>query len=654
MAASGTISTARRPPGAHGHAPLPMAQSMLRVPMGTPATASDAAGSDRRDLVRFNRWLCVTRVRAAGGVLAFGTLLHWFGVGDISMPYLAAVCGGLFAVSLVGLRSHRLAAAPRLFFYLQTLADLAGATLGIAFAAHGIEALLFRSVYAVIIVPASLISVSSGLVVAAAATVGHETLLAWEHGLSLATLGSVESLTPSFLFFLLAQQCFFYGEQLKRKNGALAGLATRLEESHHQLVSEARTSAALLDVARTLGSTLDAPELLDRVNATTRTQLDADWTGTFLVDVERGTFRLVAVTDTDAASSELGRLELPMRGWSPVGRLVGEPVVVLTGTDAERTPGLFASGRCLSTVILAALYRDDRLAGFLAVGFATLEEAERARVAQFLTGIAQHATIVRRNVRLLEDVRLASAMKSEFVGAVSHELRSPLNVILGYLEMLLDNGLGAVTAEQADALRRTQQQALALLEMITALLDMNRLEAGRLPVQRTRVVPKALLEEICRQLPESWRRPEVTLQLAVAPDVPTIETDAGKLKTVIRNLLHNALKFTTAGQVTVGAGTTAGGGIVIRVSDTGRGIPPDAIKYIFDMFRQVPGADGGGVGLGLHLVRRLLQLLGGSISVTSEVGKGTCFTITLPPAPDGGEPESARPRARPSATAHAA
>ena len=633
-----------------------MAQSMLRLPMGTPATASDAAGSDLRDLVRFNRWLCVTRLRAAGGVLAFGTILYSFGVGDISMPYLVAVAVGLFGVSVVGLRSGRLAAAPRLFFYLQTFADLAGATFGIAFAAHGVEALLFRMVYAIIVVPASLISVSSGLVVAAAATLAHESLLVWERGLSLATLGSVESLTPSFLFFLLAQQCFFYGKQLTRKNTALAGLATRLEESHHQLVSEARTSAALLDVARTLSSTLDAPELLDRVNETTRAQLDADWTGTFLVDLERGTFRLVAVTDTEAASSELGRLELPMRGWSPIGRLVGESVVVLTGADAERTPGLFASGRCLSTVILAALYSEDRLAGFLAVGFARLEDAERAHVAQFLIGIAQHATIVLRNARLLEDVRLASAMKSEFVGAISHELRSPLNVILGYLEMLLDHGLGAVSSEQADALRRTQQQALALLEMITALLDMNRLEAGRLPVQRTRVAPKALLEEICRELPESWRRPEVTLDLAVAPDVPTIETDAGKLKTVVRNLLHNALKFTTVGQVTIGVGATAGGGIVIRVSDTGRGIPPDAIKYIFDMFRQVPGAGGGGVGLGLHLVRRLLQLLGGTIAVTSEVGKGTCFTITLPPAPDGADPDMVRRRARPSTTtpAHAA
>jgi signal transduction histidine kinase len=478
-----------------------MAQLMLTAPRWAPGR--EGAGSGLGDLVTFNRWLCVTRLRAAGGVLAFTLLLHGLGVGAIRVPHVFAVCLGLFAVSGVGLTSRRLAQAPRLFFYLQSFADLAGVTLGIAFSVQGLEALLFRSIYAMVIVPASLISVPAGLAMATAASLGHMGLLAWERGLSLATLGSVEALTFPFLFFLVAQQCFFYGAHLKRKNGELAGLADRLEDNRQRLVAEARTSAALLDVARTLSATLDAPELLARVNAITRTQLGADWSGTFLVDVERATFRLVAVTDADAATSELGNLELPMRGWSPVERLVGEPVLMLIGPEAEQTPGLFASGRCLSTVILAALYRDERFAGFLAVGFGMLAESEREPVVAFLTGIAQHATIVLRNARLLEDVRLASEMKSEFVGAISHELRSPLNVMLGYLEMLLGQGLGPVTADQDDALRRTQRQALALLEMITALLDMNRLEAGRLPLQRTRVAMRALLEEICQQLPQS-------------------------------------------------------------------------------------------------------------------------------------------------------
>src|SRR2546422_578995 len=599
-------------------------------------------GSGLDDLVAFNRWRCLTRLRAAGAVMLFTLGLAWLRVGNISTPYACAVCAGLFAVSGIGLSWPSLARVPRLFFYLQSLADLAAITVGIGISVHGFEGLLFRSVYALVIVPASLISVPSGLATAAVATIGHEMLLVHERGLVPGMLWGVESLMPPFLFFLLAQQCFFYGAHLKRKNTALAPLADRLEESHQRLGAEARTSAALLDVARTLSSTLEAPELLARVNSPTRQQLGADWSATFLVDAERGTFRLVAVTDADVATGQLASVELPVIGWAPVGRLAAEPVVVLSGAEAERIPGLGASGCAPSTTILAALYRERVLAGFLAVRFASLPAAEREQAVEFLSGIAQHATIVLRNARLLEEVRLASAMKSEFVGAISHELRSPLNVTLGYLEMMLDGAFGPVTAEQRHALRRTQEQSLALLEMITALLDMNRLEAGRLPLQRAHLSVAQLLEEVCQQLPEGWRRPEVQLRRALAPGLPEIETDAGKLKTVVRNLLHNAFKFTERGHVTLGAGLTPAGDLAITVADTGCGIPPDAIHYIFDMFRQVPGSGGGGVGLGLHLVRRLVHVLGGTVSVASEVGKGTCFTVILPLAAASGQRPSRR------------
>ncbi len=613
----------------------------------TSSGGAEGARPGLGDLATFNRWLCLTRLRAAAGVFVFTLGLHALGIGQVSEPRVFGICVGLIAASVIGLQWKALARAPRLFFHLQSLVDLAGITVGIGISVDGLPALLFRPIYTLVIVPASLISVPSGLLIATAATVGHELLLVVERGLSFATLGSLESLVPPFLFFLLAQQCFFYGTHLERKNTALAGLAERLEESRRRLVAEARTSAALLEVARTLSSTLEAPELLARVNSTARQQLAADWSATFLVDAERATFRLVAATDADGAGGTLGRLELPLRGWSPVERLAAESVIVLTGAEAERTPGLLAGGRPAATVILAAHYQEDVLSGFLAAGFGTLSPTEREQAVGFLSGIAQHAAIVLRNARLLEEVRFASAMKSEFAGAVSHELRSPLNVMLGYLEMLLDEGLGPISPAQADALRRTQSQSLALLEMITALLDLNRLEAGRLPVERASVSVPKLLREIVQQLPDTWRRPEVELRLAIAPELPVVETDAGKLKTCVRNLVHNACKFTERGHVTLGAALSAPGELTITVADTGCGIPPDAIRYIFEMFRQVPGAGGGGVGLGLHLVRRLLNALGGTVSVESEVGRGTRFTIVLPVAtvPADASQGSARPPA---------
>jgi signal transduction histidine kinase len=113
--------------------------------------------------------------------------------------------------------------------------------------------------------------------------------------------------------------------------------------------------------------------------------------------------------------------------------------------------------------------------------------------------------------------------------------------------MMLEEALGPVTGDQIHALRRTQEQSLALLEMITALLDLNRLESGRLPLQRATVRIETLLGEICDQLPQTWRRSEVALLRAIVPGLGTIETDPGKLKTVVRNLLHNAFKFTDRG-----------------------------------------------------------------------------------------------------------
>jgi signal transduction histidine kinase len=581
------------------------------------------------DLAELNRWLCVTRLRAAGGVFALSLFMRWLAPADLALAPLIGVCLGLCLVSALGLGTRVAARAPWTFFYAQSAADLGAITVGIWAVAGPLESIIFRFIYALVVVPVSLVSVTGGLVVAGAAALGHLGLLGLQHGFTAGTFARVEALAYPALFFLVAQQCFFYGSKLAAKNRALVGLAERLDEHRAHLLAQATMSDALLDVARSLSATLDAPELLRRLNATTYERLATDWCATCLVDPARRTFRLAATSTSELEAADLGRLELPLAGWAPAERLLEQPIVTLTGQDAARLPGVFTQGRPLGTVLLAGFHRDGALVGFLGVGFERLAEAERPRVTEFLAGIAQHATIVLRNAHLLEEVRRAGDMKSEFVGAISHELRSPLNVTLGYLEMLLDEAFGPITPDQRTTLRKVREQSLMLLEMITALLDMNRLEAGRVPTQRGPVDVRALLEEITQQVPDEWRRPGVELTLDVACNVPVIETDAGKLKTVVRNLLHNAFKFTERGWVSVVADVTASGDLAIAVRDTGCGIPPDARDYIFDMFRQVPGARGGGVGLGLHLVRRLVEVMGGRVVVESEVGRGSCFSVLL-------------------------
>src|SRR5262249_22002188 len=163
--------------------------------------------------------------------------------------------------------------------------------------------------------------------------------------------------------------------------------------------------------------------------------------------------------DPEAAAGDVGRIELPLARWTAAERLRTEPVVVLGGDEARRTPAQFTGGGALDTLVLAGLHRDDALVGFLAVRWVRPPQALRRAVA-LLSGIAQHATVVMRNARLLEEVRQASAMKSEFVGAISHELRSPLNVMLGYFEMLLDGGLGPLQGEQTKAIERARRYAV--------------------------------------------------------------------------------------------------------------------------------------------------------------------------------------------------
>jgi signal transduction histidine kinase len=606
---------------------------------------SSAARAERddavpRDLGTFNRWLNVSRIRACIGVAVAVGVLETMHRGTFNIPALVAICSISILASVAGLRSRTLARWPGRLFAAQTALDLTAVTLGLWLVATGLPALLFRSLYVLIITPVCLVTVPGGLVTAAVASVAHVGLLMAERGASREVLLSLEAVMPPVLLFLVAQQCFFYGGHLRQKNRDLAALASHLEESRRALAAEARTAATLVEIARTLSTTLDATELLARVTRTMSEYLRADWGATFLADPERGTFRIVGATAPEIPLAELGRMDFPLQGWADLARLEAERIVVLDAGEAARVPIIFTSGRTLGTVLIAGLHRGDALVGFLAVGYhATDAEASRA-ARRLVAGIAEHAATVLHNARLLSELQLAADLKSEFVGAVSHELRSPLNVIIGYAEMLRDGEMGAVTADQAGALDRTHRQAVALLEMITALLDLNRFEAGRLPIAPAPVDVPALLAELLEQVPVAWRRPGVVLDVRCAPDVPSLVTDPGKLKTILRNLVHNALKFTASGEVVVEAARVAGG-VAFTVRDTGVGIPDDALPYIFEMFRQVPGTGGGGVGLGLHIVRRFVDALDGRVEVSSRVGAGTTFVVTIATRDDRPEAEAA-------------
>ncbi|MGE0682093.1 MAG: sensor histidine kinase [Candidatus Binatia bacterium] len=238
-----------------------------------------------------------------------------------------------------------------------------------------------------------------------------------------------------------------------------------------------------------------------------------------------------------------------------------------------------------------------------------------------------------------EAAEAADRTKSEFLAAMSHELRTPLGVILGYDTLLLEGAFGALTTEQLRPLRRMNENANELLELINAVLDLSRLEKGRLPIDIREVKVSELLAMLKEETLELQEQSSLSFVWWIAERLPSLHTDPGKLKMVLKNLIGNAVKFTERGSITVTA-QSCEGGVEIRVTDTGIGIPPEALAYIFEPFRQVhdfSAEQHKGTGLGLHIVKRLLELLGGSVVVESEIGRGSTFCVWMPPLSEPGK-----------------
>jgi signal transduction histidine kinase len=191
--------------------------------------------------------------------------------------------------------------------------------------------------------------------------------------------------------------------------------------------------------------------------------------------------------------------------------------------------------------------------------------------------------------------------------------------------------MGTPTNEQKDALERVRANALELLELVNATLDLNRLEAGSVSVNAQTFQVSELADEIDAQV-RMLRADGVDLRWQLRTDLPSVRGDVVKLKVILKNLITNALKFTKRGSVTVGL-DVRDGDLVVDVADTGIGMSAEATKIVFEPFQQADASiqrDFGGAGLGLHIVRRLVTILGGTIEVESELGRGTTMHVRLP------------------------
>jgi two-component system, NtrC family, sensor kinase len=426
--------------------------------------------------------------------------------------------------------------------------------------------------------------------------------------------------------------------ELQEKNRALTQAHTQVTESLEQ---QTATSEVLRVIA---GSPTDLQPVLDAlVESAGRLCQAAD---TFLLLVEGDQLRVAALH----GSVEGGVISHPIqRGWV-AGRAVMELRTVhvedLANARSEFPLGWEIAVRLGHRTALATpLVRKGVPIGALFLRRQQVREFSDKEIALLQT-FADQAVIAIENVRLFKEleasnqeiaeksrqIEIASQHKSEFLANMSHELRTPLNAIIGFSEVLSDRMFGELNEKQAEYLKDIYGSGTHLLSLINDILDLSKIEAGRMELELTDFHLPTALDNALTLVRERAGRRDITLQMSVDERLGEVRADERKIRQVVLNLLSNAIKFTPEGGRIEVAAVPKNGSVEVSVSDTGVGIAPEDQEAVFEEFRQVGAAEkkAEGTGLGLTLCRKFVELHGGRIWVRSQVGVGSTFTFTIP------------------------
>jgi signal transduction histidine kinase len=308
-----------------------------------------------------------------------------------------------------------------------------------------------------------------------------------------------------------------------------------------------------------------------------------------------------------------------------MGRIISQPLTRLTSIAR-----IMAGGNYQQRIHLT---RQDEV-GQLARAFNEMADAIQANEVA-LRGQAERLAQTNEDLLLArQQADDANRLKSEFVATMSHELRTPLNAIIGYSQIILSGMTGDLDAKQHRFMGRIFSNSCDLLRLIDDILDLSRIEAGRMELVRKPFAVKSWLDDIVQEVqPKADEKPVALLTEIDRQMPPVIVGDADRLRQIALNLLTNAFKFTEQGTVKIRLQRRESEAWELIVSDTGIGIPPHAQEYIFEEFRQVDGTTQrkhGGSGLGLAIVRHLARSMSGTVRLQSEVGQGSTFTVRLP------------------------
>jgi PAS domain S-box-containing protein len=418
--------------------------------------------------------------------------------------------------------------------------------------------------------------------------------------------------------------------QLFEGIAAHLGLAMEAAELYRTQQEEAIVSTALARVGQEMISSLNNPLLLNRLCQVTTEVLGCDCSHTLWRN-ERTNFCIAVAGygDTPEQWVTIERASTPLSAFAAltVG-LESEDVAEVMTDNAAGLRAAFGITSCLGI----ALRRGGELVGIQIASYRGRERPFTDFQRRIAKGIARVASMALANTRLVEELMQANRLKADFVATMSHELRTPLNVIIGYNDLLLEGAFGRVTPEQCDTMRRMNRSAWELLDLINATLDVSRIESGQVPVDLRDIDLCEFMSQIEAETQETRAKPGIDFAWNVSASLPPLRSDPVKLKVVVKNLISNAVKFTDGGRVTVHVGIE-NGGVQFQVADTGIGISHEMLDVIFQPFRQIDSSltrRHGGVGLGLYIARRLLELIGGTISVSSQLGGGSCFRVWVP------------------------
>lgn len=435
----------------------------------------------------------------------------------------------------------------------------------------------------------------------------------------------------------------FYGyfaqvERLRKTLKEREEQAFQRKQTAEQIRRQRDRLEVLHEINLSVTSTLDLHKLLDIFLEKALSLLPYSAADVLLANGETG--KLEAVL-----SKHRGRMEDPEPArHTAVGQSVTEPkrpLIISNLLTDPRTanPETFRRQGLVSYLRVPLIAKGEVL-GVLA--FYTDEEREFSREETgFILTLAGQAAIAIQNSQLYEhrkkqavELEKANKVKDEFLGIVSHELRTPLNVISGYTTMLAEKMLGEVSPIQVEALHTISRQSRDLQTMIGSILQVSSLEADKVIVDMREIHLWEFFHEMKSCCEARANGGDVELTWDYPSDLPLLISDPGKLRHILQNLINNALKFTEKGTVVISVRHFPRKGILeFKVKDTGIGISKEMMPTIFEKFHQVDSSETrgyGGVGLGLYIVKKFTELIGGTVEVQSELGKGSIFTIKVP------------------------